>query len=500
MKQKLQLLMTLLLLFGGVSAAWAERDTSKPIYCPVNDGSYDNIKEAYDAIKSNDATELEIQIWGTRPTLGTAADSKITAIAGKTLSIVPKVSGIILTAGSHNRGNIWFLNNLDNATLNIGSSEYIMTIEGYGFNDNNTQLNAVCANEKKGVMNITKVTFQKFRLGSEIKESSSKYGYIYANKVANTSNTEGYVTMTDVKITNSYTSNDAFINSINTNNDAICLKGSFTIEHKDSYTEPVFYLKGRIRLGDKSGESLYSGFSAPSVIGIKWDGSSSAIGTSVVVKAPKTAAALFDLTDEDKGLAGNGTDLKLTQAYTLPVNSYGASTLVLPFESTIPTGATCYTLNYTAGKSSVKATEVTTTLAANTPVLVNASEGSYKFVSTATSGAATGSGTHTSGALTGVYTTTNVPEGSYILWANESNPVGFYKANSSTVAANRAYLTADGAGARSLSIVFDDDITAINSVRGDVVNDNRYYTLSGQQVAQPTKGLYIVNGKKVIIK
>ena len=185
------------------------------------------------------------------------------------------------------------------------------------------------------------------------------------------------------------------------------------------------------------------------------------------------------------------------ERYELAVTAAKAATLVLPFDATIPSGVKAYTLNYTAGNSAVKATEVTGgTLTANTPVLVNAEAGNYTFTRTGEIVNAPA----VSGALTGVYTTTNVPADSYILWADESNPVGFYQANSSTVAAYRAYLTADGAGARSLSIVFDDDITAINSVRGDVVNDNRYYTLSGQQVAQPTKGLYIVNGKKVIIK
>ena len=30
--------------------------------------------------------------------------------------------------------------------------------------------------------------------------------------------------------------------------------------------------------------------------------------------------------------------------------------------------------------------------------------------------------------------------------------------------------------------------------------DGEFYNLAGQRVAQPTKGLYIVNGKKVVIK
>lgn len=45
-----------------------------------------------------------------------------------------------------------------------------------------------------------------------------------------------------------------------------------------------------------------------------------------------------------------------------------------------------------------------------------------------------------------------------------------------------------------------DETTGINKVSQKANTDNQYYNLAGQRVAQPTKGLYIVNGKKVIIK
>ena len=65
----------------------------------------------------------------------------------------------------------------------------------------------------------------------------------------------------------------------------------------------------------------------------------------------------------------------------------------------------------------------------------------------------------------------------------------------------RAFL-ADGRGAtaRELSLSFDDDVTGLNEVRGlkeEVRSD--YFNLAGQRVAQPTRGLYIVNGKKVLV-
>jgi hypothetical protein len=46
----------------------------------------------------------------------------------------------------------------------------------------------------------------------------------------------------------------------------------------------------------------------------------------------------------------------------------------------------------------------------------------------------------------------------------------------------------------------DNDVTAIEAVKAQNVENGQYFNLAGQRVAQPTKGLYIVNGKKVIIK
>lgn len=57
-------------------------------------------------------------------------------------------------------------------------------------------------------------------------------------------------------------------------------------------------------------------------------------------------------------------------------------------------------------------------------------------------------------------------------------------------------------GARPLTIRFADDsqTTAIKSVDVDDSRSKTVYDLQGRRVAQPGKGLYIVNGKKVIIK
>lgn len=81
---------------------------------------------------------------------------------------------------------------------------------------------------------------------------------------------------------------------------------------------------------------------------------------------------------------------------------------------------------------------------------------------------------------------------------------GFYFANGRTVATNRAYLQADtkiAAATARLNIAFsDDETTDIDIVNKDGNHANGCYNLSGQRVAQPSKGLYIVNGKKMIVK
>ncbi len=85
----------------------------------------------------------------------------------------------------------------------------------------------------------------------------------------------------------------------------------------------------------------------------------------------------------------------------------------------------------------------------------------------------------------------------YIL-NNGKNGLGFYKANGQKVAAGKAYLHVSGNSARTF-IGFGGE-TGISTVENTVAKENAIFNLSGQRVMQPTKGLYIVNGKKVVLK
>ena len=82
----------------------------------------------------------------------------------------------------------------------------------------------------------------------------------------------------------------------------------------------------------------------------------------------------------------------------------------------------------------------------------------------------------------------------------------FVKMTDGVVKKNKAYLPVsnsviEGSGAREFSIVFDDgDTTGIDSIDNSQLTIGGYYNLNGQRVAQPAKGLYIVNGRKVVIR
>ena len=95
--------------------------------------------------------------------------------------------------------------------------------------------------------------------------------------------------------------------------------------------------------------------------------------------------------------------------------------------------------------------------------------------------------------------TTSYDAGTYYYLANDQ----FHLATSGTLQSGKAYLQISGSLAPQLAISFGNEggTTGIgDAVKSDELRDMNYYNLAGQRVAQPTKGLYIVNGKKVVVK
>lgn len=75
----------------------------------------------------------------------------------------------------------------------------------------------------------------------------------------------------------------------------------------------------------------------------------------------------------------------------------------------------------------------------------------------------------------------------------------FVKANAGALRVGKAYLRLDAALAREI-IEIDDVVTGIISAGGEASIVDEYYDLQGRRVEYPAKGLYIKNGKKIIVK
>jgi len=100
--------------------------------------------------------------------------------------------------------------------------------------------------------------------------------------------------------------------------------------------------------------------------------------------------------------------------------------------------------------------------------------------------------------LVGVTTATEIAAPIFVLM-NETKGLGFYKTTQAfTVGANTAYLPASVAQGRSFISLFDDEVTGIKASTIGTTDSDPIYNLQGQRVAAAKKGLYIVNGKKVI--
>lgn len=105
--------------------------------------------------------------------------------------------------------------------------------------------------------------------------------------------------------------------------------------------------------------------------------------------------------------------------------------------------------------------------------------------------------------LVGVTTETVKDAGTVFVLMNGSKGIGFYKnSNAFTVRANSAYLPAEAvetAGARAF-IGFDDDTTGIAEVNTQKEDAKRMFDLQGRKVTKTAKGLYVVDGRKVVVK
>jgi hypothetical protein len=151
----------------------------------------------------------------------------------------------------------------------------------------------------------------------------------------------------------------------------------------------------------------------------------------------------------------------------------------------------------------VRLTEITDgVIPAATAVVLKGAPNTYNLNATEAMGAV-----YNENVLRGV--TANTPVSSlgltngqlYVLGKTTAGYAAFCRYTGNILGGHRAYIFfANGQEARELMLTFGDETTAIDNTTYDTPTDNCYYNLQGQRVLRQTKGLYIVSGKKLIVK
>ena len=206
--------------------------------------------------------------------------------------------------------------------------------------------------------------------------------------------------------------------------------------------------------------------------------------------------------------------IELPATFDLTVSAAGYATLYLDYNAIIPNGVEVYTANTVKGDR-LMLQQVNGVLPANTAAIVRAEQGTYTFTQSDEEVAAIENNL-LRGSVEDEYITPKKGFAYYVL-SMKNGIVGMYKdeltGGTFKNNANKAYLvltditvndeevdTQTPGVQLSNSYYFDfSGTTAIDEVVTGV-NDNIYYDLSGRRVENPTSGIYILNGNKVLVK
>ena len=212
---------------------------------------------------------------------------------------------------------------------------------------------------------------------------------------------------------------------------------------------------------------------------------------------------------------GNRHDFTLEEVTALPVNisAKGYGTLYAPVALEIPEHVKAYTGAFNEDGTLLTLTKITTgIIPAGTGVVLYRDEESYDeapegatthdFEITTTTETVAGNAFHGSVAT---IASTSVQGEAYTLQTDTESAIGVaFKPSATNIASGKAYLVLPAEqGANVLRISFAGEQGGTATDVDQLTTDNgqlTIYDLQGRRVENPTKGVYIVNGKRVVVK
>lgn len=180
---------------------------------------------------------------------------------------------------------------------------------------------------------------------------------------------------------------------------------------------------------------------------------------------------------------------------TIPASGWGTFCYKYPLDFTAastPEGLKAYAVSATTS-SKATLTQITEKIIGGTGIIINGTPGATYAIKVADQGTRY-SGTNL---LTGTLAPTYVEEGQYFLKSGQ-----FVYSSAGILPAQKAYLKKENAPEAAANFGFvTEDATGISEVHNNItLDDNKWYDLSGRVVSPTSKGIYIHNGKKYVIK
>ena len=176
------------------------------------------------------------------------------------------------------------------------------------------------------------------------------------------------------------------------------------------------------------------------------------------------------------------------ESINVPISAASYATLNVPFAVEVPEEVAAYTGTINGDYLTLNAVEAV--IPANTPVVLNANVGTYTFSITENQTAIEGND------LQGTLTAATVANALTLQVIDDQ--IGFYTFTGTTIPANKAYLVL-GSEVKGLSLSFG-ETDGVTSIATELPEGENIYNLAGQRVSKATKGIYIINGRKVVVK
>lgn len=183
---------------------------------------------------------------------------------------------------------------------------------------------------------------------------------------------------------------------------------------------------------------------------------------------------------------------------TVSVSAVGYATYATKHNVEVPEGndVKVMTVTVNEGNSTITLHDIpaNTVIPAGTGILVKATAGNHDFVVTSTEVAKL-----ENNSLIAATEPVKSEDATYFALTNIGDKVGFAVVNKDVVIpAGKAYLRVPAATTAKF-FGLDGEATGINSVK-TAKADGAYYTLEGVKTTKPVKGIYIHNGKKIVVK